>query len=113
MDILKINDRSLALFVGKALENQGLFHHVTYEHKLKDVETELYQFQYLQQEDIPTYTCCKAPSCKLPSPTVSPTTTISSTNKLLSLKKQKRTGKMTNIVFLLKLILAMKSAGCI
>lgn len=46
LNILNTNDRNLALLVGRALESQGLFHHINYEHKLRDLETEIYQFQY-------------------------------------------------------------------
>ncbi|RKO89819.1 hypothetical protein BDK51DRAFT_12045, partial [Blyttiomyces helicus] len=36
-------DRSLALHVGRALHAQDLFHDVTYLHRLRDSEDELYQ----------------------------------------------------------------------
>ncbi|OBZ85725.1 Rho1 guanine nucleotide exchange factor 1 [Choanephora cucurbitarum] len=46
-EILSINDRTLALLVGRALEIQGLFHHVNYDRELRDLETELYQIEYI------------------------------------------------------------------
>ncbi|KAG2213821.1 hypothetical protein INT47_001090, partial [Mucor saturninus] len=51
LDILNTNDRNLALLVGRALENQDLFHHVDYKYKLRDSDTELYQFQFIHHDD--------------------------------------------------------------
>ncbi|KAI8355573.1 hypothetical protein BD560DRAFT_407214 [Blakeslea trispora] len=45
-EILSTSDRTLALLVGRALESQGLFHHVNYDRELRDLETELYQIEY-------------------------------------------------------------------
>lgn len=42
--ILKVQDRNLGLLVGRALGQQNLFHHVTYDYKLKDLDNEYYQF---------------------------------------------------------------------
>ncbi|KAL7319293.1 RHO1 GDP-GTP exchange protein 2, variant 3 [Mucor circinelloides] len=83
LDILCTSDRNLALLVGRALESQGLFHHVNYDYRLRDTESELYQFQYLQsQQDTP-------PTYGGRPPIPSQFTTNSST-KLLSLKKSNR-----------------------
>jgi hypothetical protein len=71
LEILNTSDRNLALLVGRALESQGLFHHVNYDYRLRDLDNELYQFQYLQQENDGK------------APTLPP-------NKLLSLKKPNR-----------------------
>ncbi|KAL9538473.1 hypothetical protein MBANPS3_010907 [Mucor bainieri] len=86
LDILCTNDRNLALLVGRALESQGLFHHVNYDYRLRDAESELYQFQCLQaqqQDTPPTY------GGRPPIPPQFTTTTTNST-KLLSLKKSNR-----------------------
>lgn len=75
--------------MGRALESQGLFHHVNYDYRLRDSDAELYQFQYLQsQQDTPTY----GGRPPIPSQFVSSnsTTTTTTPNKLLSLKKSNR-----------------------
>ncbi|KAK4516002.1 uncharacterized protein ATC70_010963 [Mucor velutinosus] len=83
LDILCTNDRNLALLVGRALESQGLFHHVNYDYRLRDAESELYQFQYLQsQQDIPPTYGGRPP---IPSQFTSNNST-----KLLLLKKSNR-----------------------
>lgn len=43
--IIKTTDRNLALLLGRSLDAQRFFHHVTYEHRLRDSPAELYKFQ--------------------------------------------------------------------
>ncbi|KAL0569562.1 RHO1 GDP-GTP exchange protein 2 [Marasmius crinis-equi] len=43
--IIKTTDRNLALLLGRALDAQKFFHDVTYDHRLRDTSTELYQFR--------------------------------------------------------------------
>lgn len=43
--IIKTTDRSLALLLGRALDSQKFFHDVTYEHRLRDNPSEIYQFR--------------------------------------------------------------------
>jgi RHO1 GDP-GTP exchange protein 1/2 len=43
--IIKTTDRNLALLLGRALDAQKFFHDVTYDHRLRDSATELYQFR--------------------------------------------------------------------
>ena len=43
--IVKTTDRNLALLLGRALDAQKFFHDVTYDHRLRDSATELYQFR--------------------------------------------------------------------
>jgi RHO1 GDP-GTP exchange protein 1/2 len=43
--IIKTTDRNLALLLGRALDAQKFFHDVTYDHRLRDGATELYQFR--------------------------------------------------------------------
>lgn len=43
--IIKTTDRNLALLLGRALDAQKFFHDVTYEHRLRDAPTEVYQFR--------------------------------------------------------------------
>ncbi|KAF8630462.1 hypothetical protein AX15_002911 [Amanita polypyramis BW_CC] len=43
--IIKTTDRNLALLLGRALDAQKYFHDVTYDHRLRDSQNELYQFQ--------------------------------------------------------------------
>jgi hypothetical protein len=43
--IIKTTDRNLALLLGRALDAQKFFHDVTYDHRLRDNPTELYQFR--------------------------------------------------------------------
>ncbi|RIB09946.1 CNH domain-containing protein [Gigaspora rosea] len=43
--IIKTTDRNLALLLGRALDAQKFFHDVTYEHRLRDSSSELYQFR--------------------------------------------------------------------
>lgn len=46
--IIKTSDRNLAILVGRALDDQKLFHDVNYEHRLRDSVHELYQFKEQQ-----------------------------------------------------------------
>ncbi|CAG8553511.1 1494_t:CDS:10 [Dentiscutata erythropus] len=43
--IIKTTDRNLALLLGRALDFQKFFHDVTYEHRLRDSQNELYQLK--------------------------------------------------------------------
>ncbi|GAN06050.1 CNH-domain-containing protein [Mucor ambiguus] len=43
--IIKTSDRNLAVLVGRALEDQKLFHDVNYEHRLRDSVHKLYKFK--------------------------------------------------------------------
>jgi hypothetical protein len=43
--IIKTTDRNLALLLGRALDAQKYFHDVTYDHRLRDSQNELYQFR--------------------------------------------------------------------
>lgn len=43
--IIKTTDRNLALLLGRALDAQKFFHDVTYDHRLRDSQIELYQFR--------------------------------------------------------------------
>lgn len=43
-EIIKTPDRNLALLLGRALDAQKFFHDVTYDHRLRDNPTEIYQF---------------------------------------------------------------------
>jgi hypothetical protein len=43
--IIKTTDRNLALLLGRALDVQKFFHDVTYDHRLRDNPSELYQFR--------------------------------------------------------------------
>jgi hypothetical protein len=69
--IIKTTDRNLALLLGRALDAQKFFHDVTYEHRLRDVPSELYQFQERVSEDPTTnvngvftlLTECYSPTC--------------------------------------------------
>ncbi|KAK3943126.1 CNH domain-containing protein [Diplogelasinospora grovesii] len=50
--IIRTTDRNLALLLGRALDAQKFFHDVTYEHRLRDSTSEMYQFrETLQDED--------------------------------------------------------------
>lgn len=42
--IIKTTDRNLALLLGRALDAQKYFHEVTYTHRLRDTQNEIYQF---------------------------------------------------------------------
>lgn len=43
--IIKTTDRNLALLLGRALDAQKFFHDVTYDHRLRDSSSEVYQFR--------------------------------------------------------------------
>lgn len=43
--IIRTTDRNLALLLGRALDAQKFFHDVTYEHRLRDSASEMYQFK--------------------------------------------------------------------
>lgn len=43
--IIRTTDRNLALLLGRALDAQKYFHDVTYEHRLRDSQSEMYQFR--------------------------------------------------------------------
>ena len=43
--IIRTTDRNLALLLGRALDAQKFFHDVTYEHRLRDSQAEMYQFR--------------------------------------------------------------------
>ena len=44
-EIIKTPDRNLALLLGRALDAQKFFHDVTYDHRLRDNPSEVYQFK--------------------------------------------------------------------
>ncbi|KAL3954802.1 hypothetical protein ACCO45_010365 [Purpureocillium lilacinum] len=43
--IIRTTDRNLALLLGRALDAQKFFHDVTYEHRLRDSQSEMYQLR--------------------------------------------------------------------
>lgn len=69
--IIKTTDRNLALLLGRALDAQKFFHDVTYDHRLRDSPTEIYQFREALMEDTSTnvngvftlLTECYSPTC--------------------------------------------------
>ena len=69
--IIKTTDRNLALLLGRALDAQKFFHDVTYDHRLRDSSTEIYQFRESLMEDNSTnvngvftlLTECYSPTC--------------------------------------------------
>ncbi|KAF8457461.1 CNH domain-containing protein [Terfezia claveryi] len=68
--IIKTTDRNLALLLGRSLDAQRLFHDVTYEHRLRDSGSEVYQFRSLVDEDrsevngvFTLLTECYSPTC--------------------------------------------------
>ncbi|KAI9879625.1 MAG: RHO1 GDP-GTP exchange protein 2 [Pleopsidium flavum] len=68
--IIKTTDRNLALLLGRALDAQKFFHDVTYDHRLRDSPTELYQFRESLMEDFSDVngvftllTECYSPTC--------------------------------------------------
>lgn len=46
-DIIRTNDRNLALLMGRSLDAQKFFHDVTYNHRLRDSNSEVYAFNRL------------------------------------------------------------------
>ena len=69
--IIKTTDRNLALLLGRALDAQKFFHDVTYDHRLRDSATEIFEFQETVLEDTSTHvngvftllTECYSPTC--------------------------------------------------
>ena len=69
--IIKTTDRNLALLLGRALDAQKFFHDVTYDHRLRDSPTEIFQFRESLMEDTSTHvdgvftllTECYSPTC--------------------------------------------------
>lgn len=68
--IIRTNDRNLALLLGRALDAQKLFHDVTYDHRLRDSPHEIYQFRESLMEDstdvngvFTLLTDCYSPTC--------------------------------------------------
>ena len=68
--IIKTTDRNLALLLGRALDAQKFFHDVTYDHRLRDSNQELYQFRETLMEDssdvngvFTLLTECYSPTC--------------------------------------------------
>ena len=69
--IIKTTDRNLALLLGRALDAQKFFHDVTYDHRLRDSATEIFQFRESLMEDSSTnvngvftlLTECYSPTC--------------------------------------------------
>ncbi|TQN70379.1 Rho1 guanine nucleotide exchange factor 1 [Colletotrichum shisoi] len=49
--IIRTTDRNLALLLGRALDAQKFFHDVTYEHRLRDSTSEMYQFRETLMEE--------------------------------------------------------------
>lgn len=49
--IIRTTDRNLALLLGRALDAQKFFHDVTYEHRLRDSASEMYQFRDTMMEE--------------------------------------------------------------
>lgn len=49
--IIRTTDRNLALLLGRALDAQKFFHDVTYEHRLRDSTSEMYQFRETMTEE--------------------------------------------------------------
>lgn len=49
--IIKTTDRNLALLLGRALDAQKFFHDVTYDHRLRDSPTEMYQFRETMMDE--------------------------------------------------------------
>ncbi|KAB5562915.1 CNH domain-containing protein [Coniochaeta sp. 2T2.1] len=49
--IIRTTDRNLALLLGRALDAQKFFHDVTYEHRLRDSASEMYQFKESLADD--------------------------------------------------------------
>ncbi|KAG8525800.1 uncharacterized protein KY384_000560 [Bacidia gigantensis] len=69
--IIKTTDRNLALLLGRSLDAQKFFHDVTYDHRLRDSPTEIYQFREQLMDDTSTHvngvftllTECYSPTC--------------------------------------------------
>ena len=69
--IIKTTDRNLALLLGRALDAQKFFHDVTYDHRLRDSSSEIFQFRESLMEDNSSHvngvftllTECYSPTC--------------------------------------------------
>ena len=69
--IIKTTDRNLALLLGRALDAQKFFHDVTYDHRLRDSASEIFQFRESLMEDNYSHvngvftllTECYSPTC--------------------------------------------------
>ncbi|KAI4166315.1 MAG: hypothetical protein LQ342_000205 [Letrouitia transgressa] len=69
--IIKTTDRNLALLLGRALDAQKFFHDVTYDHRLRDSPSEIFQFRESLMEDTSSevngvftlLTECYSPTC--------------------------------------------------
>lgn len=70
--IIRTQDRNLALLLGRALDAQKFFHDVTYDHRLRDSTVEIYQFKEIMTEESPAsdvngvftlLTECYSPTC--------------------------------------------------
>ena len=51
--IIRTTDRNLALLLGRSLDAQKFFHDVTYEHRLRDSQSEMYQFRETLVDELP------------------------------------------------------------
>ena len=49
--IIKTTDSNLALLLGRALDAQKFFHDVTYDHRLRDSQVEMYQFRETMMDE--------------------------------------------------------------
>lgn len=68
--IIRTSDRNLALLLGRSLDAQKFFHEVTYAHRLRDSQAEVYQFRETLMEDstevngvFTLLTECYSPTC--------------------------------------------------
>ncbi|KAF2084867.1 CNH-domain-containing protein [Saccharata proteae CBS 121410] len=68
--IIRTSDRNLALLLGRSLDAQKFFHEVTYAHRLRDSQGEVYQFRETLLEDstevngvFTLLTECYSPTC--------------------------------------------------
>lgn len=68
--IIRTTDRNLALLLGRSLDAQKFFHDVTYAHRLRDSQNEIYQFRETLVEDqtevngvFTLLTECYSPTC--------------------------------------------------
>lgn len=68
--IIKTTDRNLALLLGRSLDAQKFFHDVTYAHRLRDSNNEVYQFRETMLEEtdevngvFTLLTECYSPTC--------------------------------------------------
>lgn len=68
--IIRTSDRNLALLLGRSLDAQKFFHEVTYAHRLRDSQAEVYQFRETLVEDstevngvFTLLTECYSPTC--------------------------------------------------